>query len=62
MPMPPLASAAELRSWMQSVEDRLTRLEGRRDVVVGGWVLAEDDDGQVVATQVSTGTTVVLAP
>lgn len=62
MPIPPLGSARELRAWMQDIEDRLTRLEGARSVTVGGWVLAEDADGQVVATQASTGTAVVLAP
>lgn len=61
MPLPPLVSAAALRTWMQAVEDRLTRLEGRRDVVVGGWVLAERD-GKVEATNVASGAVVVLTP
>lgn len=61
MPQPPLASAAELRTWMQSVEDRLTRLEGARSVVVGGWVL-EEVDGQVQLRNAVSGDVVVLTP
>lgn len=60
MPMPPLATAREARAWMQSVEDRLTKLEGARSVTVGGWVLSEVD-GDVVARHVVSGTEVVLA-
>jgi hypothetical protein len=60
MPMPPLASAADFRVWMQQVEDRLARVEGKRSVVVGGWVLA-DRDGQVVLSNATTGDEVVLA-
>lgn len=60
MPMPPLADSQDVRVWMQSVEDRLTRLEGARSVTVGGWVLAESG-GDVVARHAGTGTEVVLA-
>lgn len=62
MPMPPFADGRDVRAWMQSVEDRLTRLEGARSVTVGGWVLAADPDtGDVVARHVESGTEVVLA-
>jgi len=60
MPVPPFADARAVRSWMQEIEDRLTKLEGRRDVVVGGWVL-EERDGQVEARHVASGEVVVLA-
>lgn len=61
MPQPPLSTGRELRSWMQQIEDRLTSLEGRRSVTVGGWVLAENAAGDVVARHVASGTEVVLA-
>lgn len=61
MPLPPLATGRELRSWMQQIEDRLTAVEGRRSVTVGGWVLAENADGDVVARHVASGTEVVVA-
>lgn len=61
MPKPPLSTAAELRTWMQDIEDRLSRLEGARSVTVGGWVLAETA-GVVELTNVASGVVVQLAP
>lgn len=61
MPLPPLSSGQELRTWMQQVEDRLQRLEGRRSVTVGGWVLTTNGDGDVIARHPVSGTEVVLA-
>lgn len=46
--------------WVQQVEDRLRRLEGRRRVTVGDWVL-EQVDGDVVLTYTPTGARVQLA-
>lgn len=60
MPQPPLSTARELRSWMQQVEDRLSRLEGARSVTVGGWVLQQDDAGDVVAVNATSGVSVTL--
>jgi len=60
MPVPPFADARAVRAWMQEIEDRLTKLEGRRDVVVGGWVL-EERDGQVEARHAASGEVVVIA-
>lgn len=61
MPRPPLATASDLRVWMQQIEDRLARLEGARSVTVGGWVLAERN-GNVELMNVASGTVVVLTP
>lgn len=61
MALPPLSSGQDFRVWMQQVEDRLTRLEGRRSVTVGAWVLTVDAAGDVIARHPETGTVVTLA-
>lgn len=40
--------------WVQEVQDRLDRLEGRKRFALGDWVL-EQVDGDVVLTYVPTG-------
>lgn len=60
MPQPQFASGAEFRAWLQGVEDRLTRLEGKRTAVVGGWVLTEGPGGDLIARHVESGAVVVL--
>lgn len=46
--------------WVQTVEDRLARLEGRRQVSLGSWVLRQFGD-RVVLVYSPTGEQVELA-
>lgn len=46
--------------WVQRVEDRLARLEGRSRVAVGNWVLQQQGDAAVLVYQ-PTGEVHVLA-
>lgn len=54
---------ARLGTKLRDMNDRTRSLENRRPRVVrvGGWRLAEDVDGNLVATHPATGTTQVLA-
>lgn len=46
---------------LRDIGDRVRRLENRRSVSAGSWVISEDDDGNLIATNSTTNNVVILA-